>query len=202
MSRGDYLNIGNKLKFRRKELNLTMLELAKKVGVSEATVSRWESGDIANMRRDKIVSLAKALDVTPGYIMGWENEEINFGTIPGITPIELKKFRMLGDIACGTPIVANEEYSVYVEANADIDADFCLRAKGDSMIDANIHDGDIVFIKEQDDIPNGKIAAVLIEDEVTLKRIYIQGDTLTLLTAFNNISEKYFLKFTKENVMF
>lgn len=64
------MNIGEKLKIRRKELNLTMLQVAKKVGVSEATVSRWESGDIANMRRDKIVSLANALKVSPDFIMG------------------------------------------------------------------------------------------------------------------------------------
>lgn len=64
------MNIGEKLKIRRKELNLTMLQVAKKTGVSEATVSRWESGDIANMRRDKIVSLANALKVTPAFIMG------------------------------------------------------------------------------------------------------------------------------------
>ena len=68
------MNIGNKLKQRRKELKMTMLEVSKKVNVSEATISRWESGDIANMKRDKIALLAKALQVTPAYIMGWEEE--------------------------------------------------------------------------------------------------------------------------------
>ena len=68
------MEIGIKLKNRRKELNLTMLEIAKKVGVSEATVSRWESGDIANMRRDKIAALANALQVPPSFIMGWSDE--------------------------------------------------------------------------------------------------------------------------------
>ncbi len=67
------MNVNKKLKYRRKELGLTMLDVAKKVGVSEATISRWESGDIANMRRDKIVLLANALDVTPSFIMGWED---------------------------------------------------------------------------------------------------------------------------------
>lgn len=68
------MDIKDKLKDRRKELNMTMLDVANRVGVSEATVSRWESGDIANMRRDKIVSLAKALQVHPSFIMGWEDE--------------------------------------------------------------------------------------------------------------------------------
>ena len=79
---------------------------------------------------------------------------------------------MEGEIACGEPIYANREYETYVEASADIDADFCLRAKGDSMINARIFDGDVVFIKSQPDVENGEIAAVRIGDEVTLKRVY------------------------------
>lgn len=65
------MTIGERIKQRRKELGLTMHELSERVGVAEATISRWESGDIENMRRDKIVSLAKALDVSPAYLMGW-----------------------------------------------------------------------------------------------------------------------------------
>ena len=62
------------LKTKRKELGLTMEEVAHSVGVSKATVQRWESGEIANVRRDKIASLAKALKTTPAYLMGWEEE--------------------------------------------------------------------------------------------------------------------------------
>ncbi|MDO4923345.1 MAG: S24 family peptidase [Peptococcaceae bacterium] len=79
---------------------------------------------------------------------------------------------MLGSIACGEPIFADEDFEGYVEAGANIDADFCLRANGDSMIGARIHDGDIVFIKQQPLVENGQIAAVLIDDEATLKRFY------------------------------
>lgn len=60
------------IRSRREELGLTMKEVADKVGVSEGTISRWESGDIQNMKRDKIASLAKALDMSPAVIMGWE----------------------------------------------------------------------------------------------------------------------------------
>lgn len=86
------MNIGNKLKQRRKELKMTMLEVSKKVNVSEATISRWESGDIANMKRDKIALLAKALQVTPAYIMGWE-EEASQKKNDAITDIILKMRR-------------------------------------------------------------------------------------------------------------
>lgn len=72
----EVLDMGEKIKHRRKELHLTMLDIAKKTGVSEATVSRWESGDIANMRRDKIATLATALQVSPAYLMGWDDDDI------------------------------------------------------------------------------------------------------------------------------
>ncbi len=81
------MNMSERLKNRRKELNLTMFEVAQKVGVSEATVSRWESGNIANMRRDKIEKIADALNVSPGYLMGWE--EINPSNV--VIGTELKK---------------------------------------------------------------------------------------------------------------
>lgn len=66
------MNIGKKISDRRKELQLTMFEVARRTGVSEATVSRWESGDIANMRRDKIVALSEALQVSPIFLMDWD----------------------------------------------------------------------------------------------------------------------------------
>jgi len=87
---------------------------------------------------------------------------------------------MLGEIACGHPCFASEDFTTYVELNADVAADFVLRAKGDSMINARIYDGDIVFIKSQPDVENGQIAAVIIDDEATLKRVYKQNDFITL----------------------
>ena len=89
-----------------------------------------------------------------------------------IFPIETKKFPLLGEIACGEPIYADEDKESYIEAGADIKADFCLKAKGDSMINARILDGDIVFIRKQPMVDNGEIAAVIIDDEATLKRVY------------------------------
>ena len=69
------MSLHDDIKQRRIELGLTMADVAQSVGVSEATISRWESGDIANMKRDKIVSLAKALHVSPSFIMGWDEPE-------------------------------------------------------------------------------------------------------------------------------
>lgn len=168
------MDIGIKLKNRRKELDLTMLEVAKKVGVSEATVSRWESGDIANMRRDKIALLANALRVSPSYIMGWEETPEAKPNIQhtDIIPIRTKKVPLLGDIACGEPIMCNQEYDLYIDVAEDLNADFCVRAKGDSMINARIFNGDIVFCRNQPTVENGEIAVVIIDNEATLKRVY------------------------------
>ena len=165
-------DMAQKIKDLRLSQNLTLEQVANEVGVGKSTVRKWETGMIANMRRDKIASLAKALHTTPAYLMGWIDEPHREITLDNLFRIETKKFPLLGNIACGEPIFANEERELYVEAGANIQADFCLRAKGDSMIGARIYDGDIVFIKQQPMVEDGEIAAVLIEDEATLKWVY------------------------------
>lgn len=161
-------DMAQKIKELRVANNMTLEQVADIVGVGKSTVRKWETGMIANMRRDKIAALAKALHTTPEYLMGWSTDI----EVSNLFKIQTKKFRLLGNIACGEPIFANEEMELYVEAGANIDADFCLKASGDSMIGARIHDGDIVFIRQQDMVEDGEIAAVLIEDEATLKRVY------------------------------
>lgn len=161
-------DMAQKIKELRIANDMTLEQVADIVGVGKSTVRKWETGMIANMRRDKIAALAKALHTTPEYLMGWSTEI----EISNLFKIETKKFRLLGNIACGEPIFADEQMDLYVEAGANIQADFCLKASGDSMIGARIHDGDIVFIRQQDMVEDGEIAAVLIDDEATLKRVY------------------------------
>lgn len=179
--------IYDNLRERRKEIGLTMLEVAKKVGVSEATVSRWESGDIANMRRDKIILLANALQVHPSFIMGEDdyNEACsNNISYDNIIPLpNMNKIPLLGTITCGEPILAQENVECEIDIPEDIKADFALRCSGNSMIDARIMDGDIVYIHQQPTVNNGEIAAVLIGDEATLKKVYLTGNTLTLVAC-------------------
>ena len=165
-------DMAQKIKDLRLSQNLTLEQVANEVVVGKSTVRKWETGMIANMRRDKIASLAKALHTTPAYLMGWIDEPHQKIAVDNLFRIETKHFPLLGNIACGEPIFANEEIDLYVSAGASIDADFCLQAKGDSMIGARIYDGDIVFIKKQSLVNDGEIAAVLIGDEATLKRVY------------------------------
>lgn len=103
-----------------------------------------------------------------------------------IKPIKLKRFPLLGKIACGEPIFADEDKESFIMADTDIQADFCLTAKGDSMINARINDGDVVFIKEMPMVENGEIAAVIIENEATLKRVYYYPDKNKLMLVAEN----------------
>ena len=114
--------------------------------------------------------------------MGWDEpdqklDKENLKFFDNLFPIETKKFPLIGNIACGKPILADEQFEAYIEAGANIKADFCLRAKGDSMIGARIYDGDIVFIRKQEMVDDGEIAAVLIDDEATLKRVYYDQES-------------------------
>ena len=112
--------------------------------------------------------------------MGWDDGS---GVIPAnIIPMpEMKKLPLIGAIACGQPILAEEHIEDYVDVPKHIDADFALTCKGDSMINARIFDGDIVYIRQQETVENGEIAAVMVGDgEATLKRFRKFDDHITL----------------------
>lgn len=192
-------DMAQKIKDLRISQNLTLEQVANEVGVGKSTVRKWETGMIANMRRDKIASLAKALHTTPAYLMGWIDEPHREITVDNLFRIETKQFPLLGNIACGEPIFAEQNFEAYVEAGANVHADFCLRAKGDSMIGARIQDGDIVFIKKQTMVDNGEIAAVLIDDEATLKRVHYDQESGVLQLFAENPKYKT-MRFTGEEL--
>lgn len=172
------MDIGSKIKELRIKKDLTLEQIGEAVGVNKATVMKWENGMIKNMRRDKIAKLAEVLGTTPAYLIGWDEPLDN---IPGIMPIRKKTFPLLGNIACGEPTYAEEQHETWIEATETIDADFCIRASGDSMNGAHIEDGDIVFIKQMPVVDNGRIAAVCIGDETTLKYCDYRPETATLI---------------------
>lgn len=127
--------IGSRIRNRREELGLSQDELGKRLGYkSRSSINKIEL-DQRNLTQSKIKAIADALDTTPAYIMGWNEpnqkldaEKLKF--FDNLFPIETKRFPLLGDIACGKPIVANEEKELYVEAGAGIQADFLLTGKG------------------------------------------------------------------------
>lgn len=161
---------------RRKELGLTQKEIAQAVGVSEGTVSRWESGFISNMRKDKIILYAQVLQTTPEYIMSGQDQSIP----DGFSPLpQMKAIPRIGRIACGSPVLAQENIEQYDQVPVLWKADFTLICAGDSML-PKIQDGDLVAIRSQPTVENGEIAAVRIEEEATLKRVYLYQDHLIL----------------------
>lgn len=167
--------VGERIRIRRKELRMSVDTLAEKIGKNRATVYRYERGEIENVSIVTLQPLAKALKTTPAYLMGWEanpSSNQNIQQHPDIIPIKTKKIPLLGDIACGEPIMCNQEYDLYIDVAADLNVDFCVRAKGDSMINARIFNGDIVFCRNQPNVENGEIAVVIIDNEATLKRVY------------------------------
>lgn len=175
--------ISEKLKEMRKAKGYTLDMLAEAIGTSKQTISRYESGAITNIPPEKVQALAKALSTTPSELMGWDSESEGYR---GVTPLNIKKLPILGEIACGEPIYAEEQMESFVSIDKSIDADFCLRAHGNSMTGARIYDGDIVFIRAQNMVENGEIAAVIIGDEATLKRVYFYPDEGKLILTPEN----------------
>ena len=177
------MSMGDIIKELRIEKGITQEELGKIIGVQKSAMRKYESGMVQNIKRTSIQKLSDYFGVSPSYLLGISS---NKDITSEIRPVHLKKFPMLGEIACGKPIFANEEHESYIDASANIKADFCLTARGDSMTGARIFSGDIVFIKEQPIVDNGQIAAVVINDEVTLKRwFYYPNEKKLVLQADN-----------------
>ena len=196
------MTIGKRIKDLRTSLDMTQDELAKLTGYkSRSSIQKIESGE-RDITQSTIAAFAKALKVTPSVIMGWEeNNENNtapdYSSIKGIIPIpEMRKVPLLGAIACGEPIYREEDE--WISLPNDIKADFCLRCQGDSMIDARINDGDIVFIKACPEVENGQIAAVSIDNEVTLKRVFYYPEKNKLVLYPENKAYEPFVYMNEE----
>ena len=169
------MTFGQRLRIARKEKRLTQKELAAKINAAHNSISNWENDQ--NMPDpDTIQNLCWALDVQPNYFFSVES------SLPSnIIPMpEMRKIPLIGSIACGAPILAEEHIEDYVDLPGHIRADFSLTCKGDSMINARIFDGDIVYIRQQETVENGEIAAVLIGNEATLKRVQLFDDHIVL----------------------
>lgn len=167
------MTTGQRIKDRRKELCLSAEILADSIGVSPATIYRYEKGDIEKVPGDVIIAIASALHTTPAYLMGWDDSQKTIPAAANVIPLpDMAEIPLIGAIACGTPITAEENLDGYIRVPSSCRADFALTCKGDSMTGARIMDGDVVLIRQQPDVEDGEIAAVLIDGEATLKRVY------------------------------
>lgn len=164
----------------RKEKKYSQSDIARMLGISRQAYSNYELGN-REPDYNTLVKLAELFNVSVDYLLGRETNDI-YASI-GAMPVKKIKLPVLGNVACGEPIYANEELDGYVYIDEDIGADFCLHAHGDSMVNARIFDGDTLFVKKQDMVDDGEIAVVLIEDEATVKRVYYdrENNTITLM---------------------
>ena len=180
------LELYKNIKRRRQQLKMTQTDLALKMGYADKSmIAKIEKGNV-DLPQSKFLAFANALETTPGELMGWDYETEATETVDNIYKLDKIKLPMLGKIACGEPIFADENRESYIMVGTDIGADFCLQCQGDSMINARIHDGDIVFVKKTDIVENGEIAVVIIDDEATLKRFfYYREQNLVILKPEN-----------------
>ena len=180
------MNLSDKIRELRKKKKLTQEELASVIGVERSTIGKYETG--VRPSTEILSILADYFGVTVDYLIGRSTLETAEHSLvyDNIFPITKKRLPLLGEIACGQPIYAEEQRESYIMTGTDVDADFCLKAKGDSMIGARIMDGDIVFIKKMPIVANGTVAAVIIEDEATLKRVYYYPEKHKLILTPEN----------------
>lgn len=164
------------LMFYLKKLNLTQTEFAREMGYPETTVSNWFNKN-TYPRPDKIQDMANYFGVRRTDLT--ENNEVQQVPLKNAHSIPI-----VGTIAAGTPILAEENIEDYFVIDNRVNADFGLKVKGDSMINANIFDGDIVFIRQQPTLENGEIGAILLDDEATLKR-FSKKENSVILQAEN-----------------
>lgn len=178
--RGEYMStIYERIRARRIELGLTVEELAKKMGYKDkSSISKIENGK-ADIPQSKVIAFARALNTTTAYLMGIDTaKEISIPA--GFQPLPKRdRIPRVGQIACGTPILAEENVEAYDEVPSVWHADFTLLCQGDSM-EPKIKDGDIVAIHSQPMVENGEVAAVLIDGEATLKRVFLFDDHIEL----------------------
>lgn len=168
---------------------MTQAELSKRSGISKSSISRYIKGDWEG-KQSAVYELAKALGVTEAWLMGYDvpmESSTALAVPPGFESLpKMVKRPLVGSIACGEPITAEENIEDYVDVPEDANCDFCLRCKGDSMIDAGIHDGDVVYIHITPRVENGQIAAVRIDGEATLKRFFWNEETQTMTLLAEN----------------
>lgn len=182
--------------------NINQAELCRITGIPKSAVSQYLSGSF-KPKQDRIALIANALNVSEAWLLGIDipNDKNKFSSFLGILPLpKVSKKPRVGTIACGEPVLAQENIETYDSVPYDIKCDFTLLCKGDSMINARINDGDIVYIRQQSTVDNGEIAAVLINDEATLKRVYLYEDKLILQPENPKYSPLVYLKEEMNNI--
>lgn len=175
------MTVGERIKARRLQLSISAEELAAAIGKTPSTVYRWENGDIRKVDSTILETIADALHTTPGDLLGWEQSETRPlpQNLRPIGDLQRQRVPLIGHVAAGQPIMAEEDLETFV--TAPIQCDVALTVEGDSM-KLTYLDGDILFIKRRPDVQEGAVAVVLIDDSAALKHVYKRPEGLTLIS--------------------
>nr|DAU17359.1 MAG TPA: Repressor protein CI [Caudoviricetes sp.] len=175
------MTVGDRIRQARLEQDVTQQELADYIGVSKQAVYKYENNIVTNIPTDKVDAIARRLKVSPAYLMGWEEQPTPAAPIPpGFEPLpDMDTVPLVGRIACGTPITAEQNVECMVCVPSNWRATFTLTCRGSSM-EPRIHDGDLVAIRSQNTVETGEIAAVRIGEEATLKHVYLHDNFIEL----------------------
>lgn len=181
------MKLGDLIRSYRESHDLSQRQFALRCKLSNGYICILEKGINPNTQRPMIPTIPQLKKLAAGMDMSLsdlfekvDDMPIDFGSSSIIPMPEMRKIPLLGKIACGAPILAEEHIDEYIDIPKSIHADFALICQGDSMINARIFDGDIVYIRQQDAVDSGEIAAVLIDNDATLKRIRIFDDHISL----------------------
>lgn len=196
MTENKNIEIGKRIKEARTNKKMTQEHLGKLLGLNKSTIQRYETGKIDKIKLPILENIAVILNVNPSWLaLKCDNPEpvkpqkrfdFDLSMFDNIQPVQKIRLPMLGEIACGKPIFADEQHETYVEIDGSYGADFCLKAVGDSMINAGIDNKDVVLIRKAPIVENGEIAAVIVDDEATLKRVYYYKETNKLVLQAEN----------------
>ena len=196
-----------RLKSLRAEKGWSQQRLADELKLSKSSVNMYERGE-REPGFETMEAIADTFNVDMDYLYGRTDVKIaepiqfNADTVPlGFEPLpRMVKKPLIGDIACGEPITAEQNVADYVDVPEAVHCDFCMRCHGDSMVDAGIQDNDVVYIRIQPEVEDGEIAAVRIGGEATLKRVYYDGQSLTLMPANSSYRPKTYSGQELENI--
>ena len=199
-------NFSSRIKLLRTERGITQEQLASMLKVSRSTIGMYESGK-REPDFETSEAIADIFNVDMDFLMGRSDVErkhpLTPTTVipPGFMPLpRMVKKPLVGRIACGEPITAEQNIESYVDVPEGVPCDFCLECEGDSMIDAGIHSGDLVYIRIQPEVENGQIAAVRIGEEATLKKVYYDGESLLLMPCNNSMLPRTYSGPALENI--
>lgn len=190
------------IKQLREQRGMSQDALAEKVGYKDrSSIAKVEAG-LVDLSQSKIAAFAKALGVSPAILIGVGEDSVlgSKDDLPSnLTPIRFHQKPLVGSIACGAPILAEENIPDYVDVPEHVHCDFALKCQGNSMIDLGVKDGDVVYIRSQPEVQNGQVAAVIVdgmESEATLKKFFKYENHIMLIPA--NSEEQPFAFYGEE----